>query len=463
MSKKATFVFGFSFVIASVIAYQSIQFIRRSRPRQAEGEEAVRMAASDILAMKCADCHDGTKSLPFYAKIPVVSSFLRKHVDDGLRHWDWTDRRYLGPGAMTLGTPPPQAVLAKLFYVLKDQDMPPMNYRFAHWGTGLTESEEAILEQWIVDSSAAWLKKAWGLSTSGFSTVHPLPERMTVSEDKVVLGQALYNDKRLSVDGTVSCATCHDLKKGATDQLQYSVGVQGKKGGLNAPTAFNAMGNLRQFWDGRAADLAAQAGGPPLNPVEMASKDWAQICAKFDQDAAFKKQFTAVYSDGFSEKNICNAIAEYERTFVTPNSRFDQFLRGKKDALNEVEKRGWKAFQERRCDRCHVGPAMGGQSFESITLKGDGFFAGRKPDANDAGLAAFSKDPRDQYRFKVPTLRNIALTHPYLHDGRTRDLSETIRVVFDAFIGEKPEKEEVEALTAFLGTLTGMFRGAPLK
>ena len=157
--------------------------------------------------------------------------------------------------------------------------------------------------------------------------IPPVPTTLLVDAKKAELGRKLYHDKRLSGDDTVSCATCHDLAKGGTDQAKVSTGVRGQKGGINAPTTFNAAFQFTQFWDGRAPTLEAQAGGPPNNPVEMDS-NWKQIIGKLDADPAFAQEFKATYPDGFTEKTITDAIAAFERTLLTPNSRFDKFLSG---------------------------------------------------------------------------------------------------------------------------------------
>ena len=332
--------------------------------------------------------------------------------------------------------------------------MPPHKYRAVHWGSGLSASEKGILRKWILDSRTAWLAQ-WGIKEGADKTVQPIPDAIPADAAKAALGRRLYNDKRLSSDNTVACASCHDFGKGGTDNERFASGVRGQQGGVSAPTVFNAAFNIRQFWDGRAADLAQQAGGPPLNPVEMASRDWKQITDKLNADAELVAAFTAVYPEGFSEKTICGAIAEYEKQLLTPGSRFDEFLKGKKDALTEAEQKGRAAFMKRRCDQCHFGPSMGSQSFEYVDLKADPF-AGRKLTDGDKGLASFTKNLADLKRFKVPNLRNIALTSPYLHDGSLATLPEAVEFMLKYQIGvTAPDKAEVSAVDAFLRTLTG--------
>ena len=450
--------------VAAAVAVNAALWAMRQRPRSVPAERvAVRAAACEILEAKCLACHDSRKPLPFYAKLPGPGSLVRKDVREGVRHWDLYDVGHLGDAA-TAGQKEAEEVplgrLIKLRRTVTDGTMPPIQYRLAHWGTTLNASERQILNAWVGQVWGAWLA-GWGLGNAAAADVHPVPQALPYDAAKAALGERLYHDTRFSTDNTVSCASCHAFDKGGTDNLPFSVGVGGLKGGVNAPTVLNAVFNMRQFWDGRAEHLAAQAGGPPLNPVEMASKDWAEIVAKFEQDAALKTAFTTVYPQGFCEATLCDAIAEFERRLITPNARFDKFLAGDTAALSDQEKHGYALFGAHRCTTCHAGPALGGLSFEYADLKAD-YFAGRELTEGDAGLAAFSKNPADAKRFKVPLLRNIALTAPYLHDGSQTNLKETVRVMMKHQVGASAAEADLDALTALLGSFTGELFGQPL-
>ncbi|MCL5098428.1 MAG: cytochrome-c peroxidase, partial [Candidatus Omnitrophica bacterium] len=234
--------------------------------------------------------------------------------------------------------------------------------------------------------------------------------RNVAKTKKAELGRKLYHDKRLSGDDTVSCATCHDLAKGGTDQEKVSTGVRSQKGGINAPTTFNAAFQFKQFWDGRALTLEAQAGGPPNNPIEMDS-NWKQIIGKLEADPAFAQEFKAAYPEGFTDKTITDAIAAFERTLLTPNSRFDKYLAGDANALSDDEVRGYARFKDTGCATCHSGVLLGGGSFEIMGRHGD-YFKDRGGPVTDAdkGRISVSKDGKDLHKFKVPTLRNVAKT-----------------------------------------------------
>ncbi len=436
----------------------------RQAPRQVPSEPAaVRAAAMAVLESKCADCHDSRKGLPFYAQIPGAGGVIRRDIEEGLRHWDVYDTGHLGAAATAerrAAEEVPLGRLVKLRATVTADTMPPLKYQLIHWGTSLSASERLILNTWVGQTFGAWLSR-WGIAGGAGADIQPLPDAIPFDMAKAALGERLYHDKRFSKDNTVACSSCHGLDKGGTDNLRFSVGVGGLKGGVNAPTVFNAVFHMRQFWDGRAEHLAAQAGGPPLNPVEMASASWEEIVAKFEQDAALKAAFTAVYPQGFSEATLCDAIAEFERRLITPNSRFDKYLKGDRKALSAQETRGYALFTDHRCTTCHAGPAMGGLSFEYADLKAN-YFAGRPLTEGDTGLAAFSKNPADARRFKVPTLRNVALTAPYLHDGSQTTLRETARSMLLHQVGTLLSEDDLEDLAAFLGSLTGELFGQPL-
>jgi cytochrome c peroxidase len=372
-------------------------------------------------------------------------------VQTGLRYFR-IDALY---AALESGAPAAEADLAKLETVTREQTMPPALFRSVHWTTGLSTDDRRTLLDWI----AAQRKSAY--ATPGVAPefanepVQPLPQSLPTDARKVALGMQLFHDPRLSADNTISCASCHGLSTGGVDHKKVSSGVGGQLGGINAPTVFNAALNHWQFWDGRAATLQDQAGGPPMNPVEMASTSWNQIVAKLQQDPALTAQFTQVYPDGWSGKNITDAIAEFEKTLLTP-SRFDAYLRGDKHALNSEELHGYELFKANHCTNCHVGKNLGGQSFERMGRASD-YFAARGGALTDAdhGRTSVTHDPLDGGAFKTPTLRNVELTAPYFHDGSRADLRDAVRDMAKYQVGTRLSDADVDAIVAFLKTLTG--------
>ena len=276
--------------------------------------------------------------------------------------------------------------------------------------------------------------------------VTPLPQSIKVNQAKAKLGQALFFDPVLSHDGTITCATCHDLQNGGDDGLKVSFGIHGQKGVVNAPTVYNAVFNFRQFWDGRAKDLQEQAEGPVENPVEMGSS-FKEVIAKLKK-SKYKKLFDAIYKDGITKENITDAIAEYEKTLITPNSRFDKYLRGDKNALTKDEKEGYELFKSKGCVSCHNGENIGGNLYNKF-----GIF--QKTGSKWLGRYNVTHRERDKYFFKVPSLRNVARTAPYFHDGRTYSLKKAVEIMSLYQLGRHITKEEIKKIVAFLHSLNG--------
>lgn len=284
----------------------------------------------------------------------------------------------------------------------------------------------------------------------------PLPDAPATDAKKVALGEKLYFEPMLSGDGTLSCASCHGLDKGGTDSpRKTSVGIRGQEGPINAPTVFNAALNVAQFWDGRAKDLQAQAAGPVANPKEMGAT-WDEVVAKLKADPVYTQAFVdAGYADGPSQANATHAIAEYEKTLLTP-SRFDRFAKGEVAALTDDEREGLGLFVSTGCIACHNGPGVGGGMFQKMGVMKD-YFALRGTALTDADLGRFNvtKQDPDKHQFKVPTLRNIALTAPYFHDAWADTLEKAIDTMAKVQLGKELSSSEVSRIATFLKALTG--------
>lgn len=271
---------------------------------------------------------------------------------------------------------------------------------------------------------------------------------------KVLLGRRLFHDTRLSGDGTISCASCHSLDTGGAEHRPVSVGIRGQQGPINAPTVLNSGLNFVQFWDGRAATLEEQAAGPVANPIEMGAS-WDAVVATLRANEQDVAEFAAIYPDGITQANITNAIAEYERSLVTP-SRFDRFLRGDETALTEQERRGWATFQEVGCTACHRGANVGGTMFQRMGLVRNYFeMRGTPLTEADNGRYNVTHDEADRHKFKVPTLRNVELTAPYFHDGSQTELAGAVRIMGQVQLGRDLTDAQVNDIVAFLRSLTG--------
>jgi cytochrome c peroxidase len=286
--------------------------------------------------------------------------------------------------------------------------------------------------------------------------IQPLPEKMPGAEkdtaERIALGKALYMDNRLSVNDSQSCNTCHrlDNKLGGVDNEKFSPGAHKEMGGRNAPTVLNAGFQLAQFWDGRAKDLQEQAKGPVLNSVEMAMPSPEAVVKKISEVKEYQEMFKKAFpdeKDPLTYDNLAEAIAAFERTLVT-HDRFDDYLKGNDSALNDEEKVGLELFMAKGCTACHNGPAIGGQTYQKLGA------VNPYSNTKDMGRFDVTKKEEDKFFFKVPVLRNIALTAPYFHDGGVATLEEAVTQMAWLQLGQKLTEEETKKIVAFLNTLT---------
>ncbi|MBQ5701717.1 MAG: heme-binding domain-containing protein [Alistipes sp.] len=397
----------------------------------------------------CISCHSAEPKLPFYASLPVMGDMVVADSKAGYQMFD------IEPliSALQSGAELSPVDVAKVERVALNGTMPMAKYYLVHWGSQMTDAKGAIVASWAENWRASYYNDGCGVEP-----IRPIAETLEYDAAKAALGRKLYHDTRLSVDNTVSCASCHGLSTAGVDNKQFSEGVGGQFGGVNAPTVYNAVYNFVQFWDGRAATLALQAAGPPLNPVEMGYESFDQIVAKLSKDKAFTREFKKVYPDGWSEANITDAIAQFERTLITPNSRFDKYLKGDSNAISAEELEGYNLFKKYNCATCHVGANLGGLSYELMGQYADYFAArGTELTIEDNGRFKQTAVERDRHRFKVPGLRNVALTAPYFHDGTEPELKEAVCKMGTYQVGIELSDADEDKIVAFLNTLTGEF------
>lgn len=434
-------------------------------------------AQLDFYANSCVDCHSDAGVMPFYASLPVASGMIAEHREEAMAYWD-ADRELFVQGL------PSEANLAKLQQVLEAGAMPPASYKAMHWTAGVSPAEK--------DAQLAMIRTLRAEASPGYDdpddpllarAVLPIVDTSgSLDPAKIELGRKLYHDTRLSVDNTLSCASCHGLDMGGSDEAVSSTGVEDQKGPINSPTVFNAVYAVAQFWDGRAEDLQAQAAGPVENPIEMGDK-WEDVVVELAQDPEFVAEFMAVYGpEGWTPEQLpepaedgslvapaeltadalTDAIAVFEMTLVTPNSPFDRWLKGEADAMSADAVAGWEIFDAKGCDTCHAGQAMGQTSFEKMGVA-ENYFAKRgNPTDVDKGRMGVTEDPADEHHFKVPTLRNIALSWPYFHDGATRDLAGAVRTMGEVQREHELNEDEITKVVAFLESLTGEYQGKSL-
>jgi len=280
--------------------------------------------------------------------------------------------------------------------------------------------------------------------------IKPIPAAKVSKPALVELGKKLFFDPRLSKSGFISCNSCHNLSMGGTDNIKTSIGHNWNEGPINAPTVLNSSLNLAQFWDGRAKDLQAQAGGPIANPGEMGSTHILAVEVLQSIPgyvAEFKKAFG---TDKVTIEEVTKAIAAFEETLVTPNSRFDKWLKGDKKALTADELAGYRLFKDSGCTACHNGAAVGGNSFQKM-----GVVEAYKASSPAEGRVAVTGKDADRFNFKVPTLRNVELTYPYFHDGAANTLKEAVDTMGRIQLGKTFSDAENAKIVAFLKTLTG--------
>lgn len=285
-----------------------------------------------------------------------------------------------------------------------------------------------------------------------------LPEPADINRPIAQLGKKLYYETSISKSNQMSCNTCHQLSKFGVDHEKTSLGHdEVSRGERNSPTVYNAFIHVAQFWDGRAEDLVEQAKGPVLNPVEMGMPDEATVIRKLGESEEYKKLFAEAFPDKESPvsfHNMAVAMAEFEKTLSTPGD-FDKYLAGDASALSEEERQGLQTFIKVGCTTCHTGPALGGKMFQKFGLIKGPYWEYTGTTEIDSGRVLVTDQPGDKFVFKVPTLRNVAETEPYFHDGSVEDLSEAIKIMGTTQLGRELTDEQVQEIEAFLESLTG--------
>lgn len=388
----------------------------------------------------CFVCHSVNTRLPFYSSFPVIGPAMKEHKSHAVRFTDLGSKVVEDIDEVTL---------SMLDYAATYGTMPLKEYRLIHWGTGFNAREKSVI--------AGWVKEKRG---SG-EPVCAIPSSVPFDPARAELGERMFNETAISLDGTITCASCHILENGGADHAdeRVSEGIYGLKGGVNAPTVYNSDFNVKQFWNGRAADLREQAEGPATNPVEMGDQTWDQIVARLSADKALVKEFEALYpGEGLTRETVTGAIAEFERTLITPDSRFDLYLKGDENAITAEELAGYAKFKENACATCHTGVILGGRSFEYLDIYGD-YFGDRSAEieynSDDDGLKGFTGKDEDLHKYKVPGLRNVAMTAPYFHDGTFQTMEEAVRAMAKYELGKEISDSDVQSIVSFMKTLTG--------
>jgi cytochrome c peroxidase len=291
--------------------------------------------------------------------------------------------------------------------------------------------------------------------------IQPIPINIALESNKVVLGEKLFQDARLSQDERVSCLSCHSFSKGGVDRRVHSLGIDGAVTDVNTPTVFNVRFNFRFNWDGKYENLSAHLDSLMENPRIMGIQ-WQDAIQVLQKDPEYARSFEQIYPDGLTQTNIKDALVAYELSLVTPNARFDRFLSGDKQALTAAEKEGYRLFKAYGCISCHQGVNVGGNMFQSFGVIGNYFTDRGKITKADYGRYNITKNEVDRYVFRVPSLRNVALTAPYFHDGSAKTLERAIAIMTKYQLGRPLSKKQIALIAQFLRTLTGEYQGKPL-
>ena len=289
----------------------------------------------------------------------------------------------------------------------------------------------------------------------------PLPLMMQLDPSRVALGEKLFNDPRLAHNNALACASCHQIEQGGADGLPRSITNSGEADVTNAPTIFNRAFNFRQTWRGAFRTLEEQAEADLMNPSHAATT-WNELLPKLGADASYAASFMRLYG-AVRKEYVLDAIATYERSLITPNAPFDRYLRGDATAINAEQKRGYALFKNYGCISCHQGINVGGNLFQKFGLFEDYFkLRGSPLTLADLGRFNVTHDERDRHVFRVPSLRNVAVTAPYFHDGSVDRLDLAVGIMARVQLGRRPPEDDVQAIVSFLISLTGEYQGRPL-
>jgi cytochrome c peroxidase len=286
--------------------------------------------------------------------------------------------------------------------------------------------------------------------------IFPIPQKVEFNEARALLGEALFFDARLSKNGEISCASCHRLEDGGDDNVALGISMSTDHNVINTPSVFNAQYNFRQNWDGSTGTLQEQVD-TAMNSIHAFDNTWHEVISTLAADPVLTKDFNDIYLDGITKENIIDAIVEFEKTLTTPNSRFDRYLRNETESLSKEEIEGYLKFKELGCVSCHQGINIGGNLFQKFGVFYNYIAERGDITKSDYGRMNTTDRPMDKFVFKVPSLRNIAVTAPYLHDGSAATIEEAIDIMGKTQLGRTLTVDEILLIKAFLNTLTGEY------
>lgn len=305
------------------------------------------------------------------------------------------------------------------------------------------------------------VQPVYDFTPTGDDPITPLPTHVVLDARKVALGESLFRDPILSPEGDVACVTCHELGRGGCDGRRTSDLPGHAPWLVNTPTIFNVAYNFKFHWGGAFTDLDHQLTAPVTSPRALATT-YDDIVKRLSASAEYRAAFQDVFSDGVTAANFRDVMVTYERSLITPNARFDQYLRGDKQALTDEERAGYELFKSHGCISCHQGVNIGGNMFQRFGALRDYFVERGRVTEGDLGRYNVTKREEDRHVFRVPSLRNVAVTAPYFHDGAVKTLEEAVQIMSEYQLGRPVTDDQLRLLVAFLKTLTGEYQGKVL-
>ncbi len=433
--------------LVMIVIYHLVDIIPPAGPSKDDQAVAIFKDAS------CITCHQKNSNTPFYADIPIIGQIIKRDITNGYRKFNIGESLEIIKKEEAVN----EAILAKIeMATITNEMMPPARYYLIHWGASITPAKQIILKEWIKKHRGKFYPNTLAADMFKNEPVRPIPSSLTFNKRKAALGKKLFYDKRISFDNTISCASCHNPDKGGANNKQYAEGADKRLGTINTPTICNAHFNIAQSWNGHSANIKDLVKEHIKNSVIMGNESFADVIKRLRNNEDLKKGFDHLYEDGMTENTIADAIAEFGKTLLTPDCSFDKYLKGDNYAINKKEIFGYELFISKTCATCHVGTTLGGQSFELMGIYNDYFEdRGWELTADDLGRFNYTADNKDRHRFKVPGLRNVALTKPYFHDGSQQTLSDAVIAMGIYQTDHKISDEEINAIVAFLETLTG--------
>ena len=392
----------------------------------------------------CVACHQKNATFLFYTGIP----FFGEKINKGFSRFDIGDNL----DKLKKGEAINEVCLSKIeMATLFNHFMPPAYFYLTHWGASITPPKQTALKNWAKKHRTQFYSSNEVASRFQYDPVRPVPSSMAVDQQKAMLGKILFHDTRLSADNTISCASCHQPDNGGANHFQFATGAGKRLGTLNTPSLYNAYFQIAQSWDGHAVTLHEIIKEHITDALIMGNQSFAEVMDKLQSE----RQLGLVLGNNLTEDNITDAIAEFVKSRLTPDCRFDAYLKGDENAINHTEITGYTLFKLKKCAICHAGMTLGGQSFELMGIYKD-YFHDRGWDIlkEDRGRFNVTADEHDRHRFKVPGLRNVALTKPYFHDGSRQSLVDAVQIMGTYQSNQSLTDDETSSIVAFLETLT---------